>query len=491
VITAVEGLIAELRAIGFSISVSENIDAVQALKYIDLSDRESVKTALGSVLVKDYEHQSAYDAVFDVFFALRTGDEQPLGSGAEADGSAKREGEPGEPVEGEGGEGGEGGDGSGGRGGGGGGLSSLDDEALREVLIEALDRNESLLLRTLARIYVARYARMQPGRAVAGPYYLFRTMRAVDPTLVVERLVEHASQLAGEMSELDHRMLVEDYQRRIKPFQQEVESEIRRRLVADRGSEAVAKALRKQLPEDVNFVSASAEQVVALREIIAPMTRKLAAKLAQKRAHKRRGSLDFRRTVRRSMSTGGVPIVTVFHHPRPSKPELLVLADISGSVSAFAGFTLQLVYALRSEFSRVRSFVFVDGVDEVTDMLQRADNIGDVTRAINEEGRGVWFDGRSDYGNALDTFWEQHATVLRRRTTVLILGDARNNYHASGANVVKQMSLRAGKVFWLNPEPLASWDSGDSIIGEYAKYCDGVFECRNVRQLRAFIERLD
>jgi uncharacterized protein len=466
VITAVEGLIAELRAIGFSISVSENIDAVRALTYIDLSDRESVKTALGSVLVKDYEHQSAYEAVFDVFFALRTGTEQPLGTGTDAD-SAKGQGEPGESAEGEGGEGGEGGDGSGGRGGGGGGLSSLDDEALREVLIEALDANESLLLRTLARIYVARHARMQPGRAVAGPYYLFRTMRAVDP------------------------MLVEDYQRRIKPFQQEIESEIRRRLVADRGSEAVAKALRKQLPEDVNFVSASAEQVVALREIIAPMTRKLAAKLAQKRAHKRRGSLDFRRTVRRSMSTGGVPIVTVFHHPRPSKPELLVLADISGSVSAFAGFTLQLVYALRSEFSRVRSFVFVDGVDEVTDMLQRADNIGDVTRAINEEGRGVWFDGRSDYGNALDTFWEQHATVLRRRTTVLILGDARNNYHASGANVVKQMSQRAGKVFWLNPEPLASWDSGDSIIGEYAKYCDGVFECRNVRQLRAFIERLD
>ena len=129
----------------------------------------------------------------------------------------------------------------------------------------------------------------------------------------------------------------------------------------------------------------------------------------------------------------------------------MILADISGSVSAFAAFTLQLAYALRSEFSRVRSFVFVDGINEVTDIMQSADNIVDVTRQINAEALGVWLDGRSDYGHALDTFWELHGLELKSRTTVLVLGDARTNYHSSRAAIITQMWHHAGHVFWLNP----------------------------------------
>jgi uncharacterized protein with von Willebrand factor type A (vWA) domain len=126
----------------------------------------------------------------------------------------------------------------------------------------------------------------------------------------------------------------------------------------------------------------------------------------------------------------------------------------------------------------------------VTEILAGSDSIVEATRRINAEGRGVWLDGRSDYGNALDTFWERYGGQLKRRSTVLLLGDARTNYHASRASVVKQMAHQAGNVFWLNPEPVAAWDSGDSVMREYAVHCDGVFECRNLRQLRAFIEHL-
>ena len=474
-ITAVEGLISELRKIGIPISVSENIDAVEALRFVDLGDRQAVKTVLGSVLVKEYEHQSAYDAVFEILFGLRRfqGVEAPTGQGADGE---HRDGD-GASVFGAGGAG----DGV---------VDEVDDAGIHKLLIQALRRDERLLLQTLARVYVTRHAGIQPGRAVAGTYYLSRTMRAVGPERVLTRLVEDATDEMGAMSALDHRLLVEDYDWRMKGFRQEVEAEIRRRLVADRGANAVAKTLRRPLPEDVDFITASAEQVTALREIVAPMARKLAAKLAHKRRHKSRGALDFRRTVRKSMSSGGVPIDIVFRRPRPSKPELMILADISGSVSAFAAFTLQLAYALRSEFSRVRSFVFVDGIDEVTDIMQSADNIVDVTRQINAEALGVWLDGRSDYGHALDTFWEQHGLELKSRTTVLVLGDARTNYRSPRAAVIKQMSHRAGHVFWLNPEPESIWNSGDSVIADYAKYCDGVYECRNVRQLRVFIERI-
>jgi uncharacterized protein len=190
------------------------------------------------------------------------------------------------------------------------------------------------------------------------------------------------------------------------------------------------------------------------------------------------------------MSTGGVPMTPVFRPPRPAKPELVILADISGSVSNFAVFTLQLTYALRTEFTRVRSFVFVDTIDEVTEILAGADNIAAATAEINARGCGVWLDGHSDYGNALRSFRERYGDQLRSRSTVLVLGDARSNYHAPGADALKELSRRAGHLFWLNPESYSAWDSGDSVISQYAPFCDAVFECRNIRQLRAFIEQL-
>ncbi len=467
-ISAVEGLIAELRRVGLPISVSENIDALDALRHVDLVDRDAVKTALGSALVKDSEHEGAYEAVFDLYFGLRGREaSQPPGPAS---------GGPG---------GGAGATGAGGV------LDSLDDAGIRNLLLTALGTDDSMLLRPIASIMVSRHAGIQPGRAVAGTYYMVRTMRAVGPDQLLSRLVaEPPVNRAEQVSELDRRLRAEDYERRLARFRQEVEAEIRRRLVADRGADAVARTLRTPLPEDVDFLTASAGQIAELRVIVAPMARKLAARLARKRRHHRRGALDFRRTVRESMSAGGIPVVPVFRRPRPAKPELVILADISGSVSTFAAFTLQLAHALRSEFSKVRSFVFVDGLDEVTRIFEESGNIAEVARRINAEGRGVWLDGRSDYGNALTTFWERYGNELRSRTTVLLLGDARTNYHAPRASAVSQIAGRAGHLYWLNPEPVAAWDSGDSVMHEYATFCDGVFECRNIRQLRAFIEQL-
>jgi uncharacterized protein with von Willebrand factor type A (vWA) domain len=241
----------------------------------------------------------------------------------------------------------------------------------------------------------------------------------------------------------------------------------------------------------VDFLNSSQEQIIAMRAVVDALSRKLGGRLAEKRRHRRRGALDFRRTVRASLGTGGVPIDPVFRKPNPSKPELFVLADISGSVATFAAFTLQLTFALRAQFSRVRGFVFVDGVDEVTDVLQRAPDIIEATRQINAAGSGVWLDGRSDYGHALESFWQQWGDQIRRRTTVIVLGDARTNYHNPAAGTLKAVRQRAGHVFWLNPEPRAAWNSGDSVIDSYQPFCDAVRECRNLRQLREFVSELE
>jgi uncharacterized protein with von Willebrand factor type A (vWA) domain len=295
----------------------------------------------------------------------------------------------------------------------------------------------------------------------------------------------------GEQSALLQRLQLDGHEARLQRLRQVVEAEVRRRLVADRGAEAVARTLRQPLPEDVDFLTSSREQIVAMRGVIDPLTRRLAGRLAEKRRHRRRGALDFRRTIRASLGTGGVPVDPVFRKPRPSKPELFVLADISGSVSTFAAFTLQLMFALRSQFSRVRSFVFVDGIDEVTDVLARAPDVIDATRHINAMGSGVWLDGRSDYGHALESFWEHWGEQVRRRTTVIVLGDARTNYHNPAEGVLKAVRQRAAHLFWLNPEPRAAWNSGDSVMASYQPFCDAVHECRNIRQLKHFVEELD
>ena len=170
-----------------------------------------------------------------------------------------------------------------------------------------MDGNDAMM-RAVARAAVTRYAGMEPGRPVGGTYYLYRTLRQLDLDAVLERMMEAArQQTRGELTDLEERLAREEYEARLDALRREIEAEIRRRLVADRGAEAVAKSLRKPLPEDIDFMHASREELAALRKAIAPLTRKLAVRLARKRRHGRKGPLDFRSTVRHSLSYGGVP----------------------------------------------------------------------------------------------------------------------------------------------------------------------------------------
>jgi uncharacterized protein with von Willebrand factor type A (vWA) domain len=488
---AIEGIITELRQIGVPVSLAERIDAVQSLEFVPLTEREVVKSALRAVLIKTHDHELAFDAIFDLYFTPPV--TSPM-SQAELE-----QGEDEEDSDGGGGGGGGIGrsDGAGGSGGAGSGaLNSMDDASLTDLLLSAFREDNETMMRTIAGIMVDRHAGVEPGRPVAGTYYVLRTMRAVHPDRLLARLAEDdPKQLAaGQGTGTDGLLARLDEERReaqMTRFRQAVEAEVRRRLVEDRGSNAVAKTLRQPLPEDADFLTSSREQITAMRAVMDPLARKLASRLSAKRRHNRRGSLDFRRTIRKSLGTGGVPVYPVYGKPKPSKPELFVVADISGSVSTFAAFTLQLVFALRTQFAKVRTFVFVDGVDEVTELLRKADNIIEVTQTINSEGRGVWLDGRSDYGHALESFWDQWGEQVRRRSTVIVLGDARTNYHDPAEHVLRSVRQRAGHLYWLNPEPHGAWNSGDSVLERYATFCDAVYECRNLRQLRAFVEDLE
>jgi uncharacterized protein with von Willebrand factor type A (vWA) domain len=372
-----------------------------------------------------------------------------------------------------------------------GGMDSLTPEEIAQMLMKALMNGDQGLMRALAKQSVQRFAGMEPGRPVGGTYYLYRTLRNLDLDNMLQKLMEASKQeVGGELTALEERLEKDEYESRIDQFKKEIEAEIRRRLVADRGAEAMAKTLRKPLPEDVEFMHASRDEMQALKKSLYPLTRKLAARLARKRRHGRKGPLDFRNTVRHSLSYGGTPAEPKFKQPRPSKPELMVVADISGSVAAFARFTLMLVYAIQGQFSKVRSFVFIDGIDEVTEFFKGTDDISEAIHRVNTEADVVWVDGHSDYGHAFEVFWDKYGKDIGPKTTVLFLGDARNNYHASQAWVIKEIRSKARQVYWLNPEPKSYWNTGDSIVGEYAAHTDGAYECRNLRQLEAFVEKL-
>jgi uncharacterized protein with von Willebrand factor type A (vWA) domain len=428
------GFVGELRAAGLPVSLTENIDAMDAVRHVPLDDREALRTAMAATMVKRREHRPAFDVVFDAYFSLR-----PT-VGQDHDDS---------------------------------------DLDLASLLEQALSSGDEDAVRRLARLAVARLAGMEEGRGVRGSAYVFKTMRLLDVDGALGRLLAGSDWLERD-----------DVTAAAGRLRTEVEAEVRRRLVDERGPAAVARSVRRPLPEDVDFLHASREELAALQRSLRPLARRMASRLARRRRVGRHGRLDFRRTLRRSLSSGGVPADPRFRRPSPHKPEIMVLADVSGSVATFARFTLQLVHALAGEFSTVRSFVFIDGIDEVTRLFAGTDDMAEALARIHAEADVVAADGHSDYGRALASFWARWGREITPRTSVVILGDARNNYHAANPWVLADVRRRARRLWWLNPEPRSYWDTGDSIVSDYAPHCDGVFECRNLRQLEGFVARI-
>jgi len=443
----------ELRACAVPVSTTEFIDAIDALRYLPLEDRQAVKLGLAAALVKQEGHWHTFDTLFELYFSLGPATAHGLvPAGLEVTGSG----------------------------------DELSPSELAEMALRALLDGGPELMAALARAAVGRLAGMEPGRPVGGNYYVFKTLRQLQAGSLLERLLRSAQ----ETGDLEGLVLADEYRRRLERLREAVQAEVHRRLVADRGAQQVARALRRPLPEDIDFMHLGKEELAALQRAVQPLARKLAVHLARKRQSRADGRLDFRGTIRRSLSYGGALAEPLFKAKHRSKPELWVLADISGSVAAFARFTLQLVYALSSVFSRTRAWAFIDGIDEVTGRLKDASDMGEAVRAINTQADVIWAEGHSDYGHAFSDFASRWGRELGPRTTLLVLGDARNNYHAVNAWALAEVARKCRDVWWLNPEPHAYWDTGDSVLAQYGAHCSGVHECRNLRQLRRFIEGL-
>jgi uncharacterized protein len=435
-----------LREAGIPVAVSESIDAMRALEHVSMMERPTFKAALAATMIKDAAQQPAFDTLFDLYFGTGAGPEAN-----ERDDIAQQ--------------------------------GTTREELLAELL-EALRSGDMAALNEIARRAVGRFGRLE-GSGTREWYSNYEVLRALEPNVLLERLQNEIDEAA--MSGFEAQVLRDQFERRMQAFRAAVLADTRRRVAEYRGPQAVASYAVQPLPEDLNFLSATAD-MAELRKAIRPLARKLATRVALKRRRSRRGTLDMRRTIRHSLSTGGTPFETSFKHRAPHRPELVILCDVSSSVARFARFALMLTHALSAQFSRVRSFAFVDAIDEVTKYFEHEDFFAAVDR-MNQEATVVWDDGHSDYGSILASFVAQHGRDVGPKTTLLILGDARTNYRARRTDALNDLVERAHHTYWLNPEPIADWDTGDSAASEYAAVVDQMVEVRNLRQLEEFIER--
>jgi uncharacterized protein with von Willebrand factor type A (vWA) domain len=353
-------------------------------------------------------------------------------------------------------------------------------EALVSQIADALATGDTLALREAIRSAVTELSGYRTGRPVGGKYYLYRVMQRLHG-------IEEALTNDDESIGLEARLDADEVRAHLELLETEIRREIVRRLVADRGPEPVARTLREPLAEDIDLMHATHAELARIEAAVAPLARKLATRLAHRRRLQRRGRLDVRRTIRRSLSHGGALIDPRFRPPRVAKPEIVLLCDVSGSMASFARFTMQFTYAMGTQFSRVRSFAFIDEVDEVTDIFTTRSGFGASMARLSEEARVVGSVGHSDYGAALRAFWGRHRDAITSRTTLIVAGDARNNFRVAADNVFGEIVDRARAAFWLNPEARRFWNTGDSIMKAFAASCTGVYEVRTLRQLERFV----
>lgn len=455
------GFVEALRGQGISVGPSETVDAGRVLTVIGLDDREVLREGLACAVLRRPDHRDTYDAMFDLWFPAALGGRTVVMSD--------------EPQ-------------------------SADDvplpadaEDMRAMLVDLLTANPDLAetdprLSAMIAAIVGAYGQYRSSR---GPSYsAYQALKALalddlEGKLLAGLLAPYGDEPSPTQEQIAKAMAAQ----RIAALRKLVDAETKRRTAEQLGREHVQMYGIPQLSENVEFLRASGEQLRQMRRVVAPLARTLATRLAARRRRSRAGTIDLRKTLRKSMSTGGVPIDVVLRKPRPARPELVVLCDVSGSVAGFSHFTLLLVHALRQQFSRVRVFAFIDTTDEVTHLFGPEADLAVAIQRITRESGVYTRDGHSDYGNAFVSFAENYPNVVSPRSALLVLGDGRTNYRNPGVEVLSHLVTASRHAHWLNPEPAQLWGSGDSAVPRYRDVIP-MHECRSAKQLAGVIDAL-
>ncbi len=474
------GLTNALRRHGVVAGTSDVIDAAAVITTLGMEDRERLREGLAAALTRRGGQRQVYDDLFDIWFPAALGSRSALDDDPDL---------PDDPAE-----------------------RRAIAARLRADLVEALAAGDQRALDELAARVVSELGRLG-NDSTTGSWSSAQALDILQPQLAITaalaRLQDAADGIPGGSGDgsggsagagsgtggppsgqgFADRFTRDELRAAVAAFRRRVEVETRRRNAEARGPERISRYAVRPPVEQTPFLLAGATEVEELRRTIAPLAKKLASRMAARRRRAQRGEIDIRKTLRRSMSTGGVPMRPALKSRSPHRPDLVLLCDMSSSVAGFSRFTILLMQALAGQFRRVRIFGFVNICDELTEVVLHAPPGADLTPVFRDTARMTRWHRNSDYGSTLAHFVEHHLDAIGNRTSVLILGDARTNNTDPRADALEEIVARAKHVDWLNPEAPSQWGTGDSVAPLYARHVD-MHECANAVQLRQFIDRL-
>jgi len=430
----------ELRKEGMAVGTSELLDAFQALATVEWTTRARFREALATTLAKSQDDRRLFDAVFDRFF-FRAVEREAVDRGISEDDRFH-------------------------------GAERMEFDSLRDRIRHAIREGSDGELRDMARLAIAAFGRQGEGSGVIG----------VD--------VQRIRRNLGLRGERDPAQLADPEavpQDRLREFERHLRRELEQQLIERTRALPPARPLRdfeRGLPSN------PLQDLAQVHRAVAMLKRRLATRGHELRGRRRGATVDMRRTMRASLETGGVPLRLKYRPKRPRKPELYILCDVSTSVTSASVFFLSVLHALHDNFRKMRSFVFVERISEVTEVFERERNFEAISRAISTDAGVADVSGYTDYGRVWLEFLDKVIDDLDPRSTVIVLGDARTNGREPHADAFAAVAERAGRMFWMNPEPRLYWNYGDSVMRAYEPYCDGVFECWTTRQLEHFVTAL-
>ena len=435
----------DLRDEGVKVGTSEMLDAFGALGHISWTDQNAFREALSATIAKSPEDRRVFELVFDRFFFRA------------AEAEAARQ----EISESPGGEGGESGD------------DNIDLETLRQQIAAALQNGSDAAMRDLARLAIAAFGRGE-GSGVLG----------VD--------VQRIRRALGLRTEPQPQLPEDDPRRhgvpreQLRRFEQHLRRELERNLIERTASLPPKRPLNEL---DRALPTGPIQDLAQVHRVVSQLKRRLATQGHELRGRKRHAHVDVRRTMRASLQTGGVPVELKYKPKRPRRPEIFVLCDVSTSVTSASTFFLSVLHALHDSFRKLRSFVFIERISEVTDVFERERDFRAASEAVSRDAGVADISGYTDYGRVWTEFLALIEDELHPRATVIVLGDARTNGRPPRDDVFAAITAKAGRTFWLNPEPRLYWNYGDSVISAYEQHCQA-FECWRTDQLEDFVKAL-
>jgi uncharacterized protein with von Willebrand factor type A (vWA) domain len=460
-----------LRKSGIRVSTAEAIDAFHALDELSIEDREIFRDALCSTMVKRGEEVPTFHQLFDLFWSgfhdsLRDAFGEAAGGladlGVDLDELMRQIAEMLQGMDGDIGE-----------------LSEL----AKAMLTGELNQLEQLIRAAAEAAGVQNIENfLQIG------FFSRRTMEqmgvegAADELRSLAQALEEAGMSPEQVAALRKLIdgLTEAARRSIRNFTE--------RELQTQNHDYMEKFRRETLLEK-SFYHLTEEEIRKMREVVERLAQRIKNILSIRRRRLKSGKLDLHQTLRRNMSHGGIPFELVFKQRKKDRPKLVVMCDVSSSVANVSRFMLQFVYSLQDAFTKIRAYVFVAELGEVTDLFKEGD-INDSIESALDGGGVINVYTRSNFGFAFHHFWQNHLSVIDNKTTVLILGDARNNYNDPRAWCLRDIHNKAKNVVWLNPESPSAWGFGDSVMDRYLPYADVAEECRNLKQLSAVIDQL-